>query len=155
VNVASQRQKKLRKSIDDTIAEKASKDQMSKDKEVRLEAEQFVVARKNRAADKFEYLESKVVELLKSKGIDPTKTVYVVPPPPAAIFSQEKFKALVTLGLIGEDEAKSCLEPVAPQYAVEVDLPESVDHKIVELVLGKRSEIAATKKLPRKKEMGL
>jgi hypothetical protein len=103
------------------------------------EAEGVLVVRmRNGAANDKTVSQAKASELLARKRLNPRRHVFERvprPPQPPPAFSAEKFRALVTGGLITQAEYDACLEPAPPSCSVTVELPPEFDAAIANAIL--------------------
>lgn len=154
-NALDRRKKVLRKEVDEMLAENAP---TLSDREVRLEAgEGFAAVSKNGSYGKKVLNRDRAIALLKKKEEETGKplvgTCMVIPEPPPPYFSQEKFEALVTLGILKADDVSECMDDVPVSTTVTVDCDEIYDVAIAGAILG--PDLAVKKALKKGKKESL
>jgi hypothetical protein len=129
-NAIAQRQKELRMRVDGLLLKEKPIVE-----NVTMDSDDWSITRTNRNKDKSAPSVAKVCSLLKAKGRD-EGLVFIQPPQPPPEFSPAKFRALLELGLITQEEYDSCLEPLDPATTVTVNLPKVLDNQLFNAVLG-------------------
>lgn len=135
-NAVERRKSKLRKKFDEMRDENPID---PSEKEHIYTAGGFKVVESNKNFGQRRINPDKAIELVKKKKIGVDR-ITIQPPPPPPVFSEEKFKALVTLGIIDEKELQSVTDWVDPSVMVTVEVAYEIDEAISRAVLGPHVE---------------
>lgn len=141
-NAIDRRKKKLRAQVDQMIEKDPPRED---DYEVLYSTGTgFAVSCSNSGAGKKALNKIKAQDLLRKKEEETGKpllsSVMVIPPVPLPQFSVEKFEALVTLGILSQEDVDGCYENAPVSTSVSVECDDIYDDAITKLVLGPKSK---------------
>lgn len=143
-NAVARRMRELRKRVDVLLAAKQEEPRKEGDEPkgfIELDYLGLKVIQTNKNFGGKILSEEKVLELLAEKGVDKAH-VFTMPEAPVAYFNPEKVKALVTLGMLKQEEFDGCTLDAEPSYVVSVDVAKPIDASITAVVLGPHKEPA-------------